>query len=196
MDKWIIPMKNLFLVMGFLCCLFFQRDAQANFGCSLNGVPLHTYGDIFNVSMNIAVDAKVSKKGEDIILFNLDPALTCSGGTGVSQQGALRIMPNTAVLDPLLVNQGYTGFIIDPAGVKYNFSELSNKCIWPDANCSVTAAATTTAPVKVQVGIKRASVTTTRGISVPAGTNWLNLKCNNVETTIPGAFYGAKAHTS
>lgn len=156
-------MKNLLLVMGFFMLFIFQRDAQAGFGCSLNGVALHAYGGAFNVSMDIPVDATVSKKGEEIMLFNLSPSLTCDGHA----KDALRIMPNTATLDPLLVNQGYTGFIIDPAGVKYNFSELSNKCIWPDGHCSDGRG---NSAIEVKVGIKRASVTNTRGVSVPVGT--------------------------
>lgn len=159
-------MKKLSLI---ICCLLmffiFQRDALA-FSCRVNGAQV-SMGSNVNIPVNITLD----KTKDEIILFDLASYFICDGAVGLGHQDAIRITPGSASLHPSLVDQGYTGFIIDPIGAKYDFSVLSNNCIWPDSYCTVYRSDTNVSvPVKVKVGIKRSTVPNGNGVSINAGT--------------------------
>lgn len=157
-------MKKCRLVLSFLLlsciCLMPYKHAMA-FSCTSNGIQIAGTGT-FTVPVNVALN----KSSTSIVLSDLGQGTTCTGDTGTYYQDALEL--TGAILSPQLSAIGFSGFAI-VNGTNYDFP-LPTVCIWPDSNCSVLMKSPYTAPVNIQIGIRRLVPGNWTASTVPAGT--------------------------
>ncbi|CAI1580083.1 fimbrial protein BcfF [Serratia fonticola] len=158
------------------CLLFigvfglFQPRAALAFSCTSNGVSIGGTG-----TYTVPIDVVLNKDSDDIQLSNLSAYTTCSGYLGYAGAGgapandALRTYGSSS-FSSTLSSMGFTGYATI-IGTRYNFPLPVGKCIWVDGSCSYTASTSpTTAPVNIQIGMKRTSSGLPSGATLPAGT--------------------------
>lgn len=154
-------MRVLYSIMFILFSMTLLSGEAMAFNCS------GPYG-------NIPVTVEIDKSQSEIIIVDMNKsAFYCNGLISPSFQDAIRIMPGTAILSPTLINAGFTGFFIDSLNQKFDFSQSSNKCIWPNATCPI-GSGSFSGPLPLKIGIRGNG--NNNGVNMPAGTELARVK--------------------
>lgn len=123
----------------------------------------------------VPVDVSLNKDSTEINLTDMRMSnYECKGDIGYQYKDALRI--TSAILNSTLMDAGFTGFVIDPSGVKHDFGTAMNVCVWIDANCRWNANAqnqNVSSRLPLVIGIK--SNGNNKSVRLSSGTNIVNL---------------------
>ena len=135
-------MKRLFLFFSMLTAICLLPKAAIAFSCS-------------GSTTNIPVTIKGAKIIGDLVIIDMSThSFTCSGITSSSFQDAIRISTYGAHLNSELASAGYVGFFINSAKEKFTFDKSVEKCIWPDAKCSINIG-TINKQLPLEIGLRK-----------------------------------------